>query len=141
MTLAEQMRAIRGGGTVQFAPLIQLTAAQLATNQEIAVSLPLCGLLALPPNYVIAGVLQQNPTGIVLGIRINSASAPQLAWGLTGNLLAAFTGPVEEIYVQLLSGAPANVAMLAGRGFGLSYSGGMTAAGTPSTSPTFTATS
>jgi hypothetical protein len=147
LPIGQQMAAIRAG-QVQFAQHIQLTVAQLAAaladSSEIEVPLPgVMSNLWLPPTWVRGDyTIQSNPLTYVLGVRINFANAPMLPWGLQGNNVASFAGPIEKFFVTLLSlGAGAlqvsPITFLAARGIGVGYSGGLTAAGTPSASPSF----
>ena len=89
----------------------------------------------VPPTVVVNNAVVQQNTNVILGVRINLESAPMLPWGLMGNNIASFTGPVERLYITLLAGPAADMTFLAARGIGVGYSGGLTAAGTPSASP------
>ena len=138
-SLEQQMADIRDGRSVQFSLPIQIKAAQLSAYTEIEVKLPgLASALWLPPIVVMPdySTILQN-VAVVLGVRINLQSAPMLAWGMSGNLVAQFTGPIERIFVRNLGGVSADMFFYAARGIGISYSGGNTAAGTPSSSPSF----
>ncbi len=130
------MTAIRNGRMVQFAPPIQILGSQLALGAQIAIQLPaLLSALWMPPTYVVAGQVVANPATQIIGVRINLESAPMLPWGLQGNNISSFSGPVERIFVELLQGAGSDVVLMGARGIGIGYSDALTAAGTPSSSP------
>jgi hypothetical protein len=141
--LVTVLNEIKTGGRVQFAPPIRLNYLQLAaaalSNTPIQYVLPqACDTLWLPPSYVTRdGVVVLNPQNAVIGIRINFEDAPILPWGLQGNNVSAFVGPVDRIFVTLLVLGGADIVLHAARGIGVGYSGGTTAAGTPSSAPSF----
>jgi hypothetical protein len=138
MDLATTMSMIRQGKLSQFVPPIRISAAQLVSGVETRIRLPaLISNLWLPPTYVLNGQLVANPATLVFGVRINTRDALMLPWGQQGNNVSAMTGAMEEIYVTLLSGVAADVVLHGARGIGISYSNGLTAAGTPSSSPSF----
>jgi hypothetical protein len=134
------MELIRNNRLIQFSPLIQIPPSMLVAGVEKRIELAgLVSALWLPPTWVDETYnINANPAATIIGIRINLQSAPMLPWGLQGNNVSSFTGPVERIFVTLLSGAAAAFTFLAARGIGIGYSGALTAAGTPSTSPSIT---
>jgi hypothetical protein len=138
MTLEQQMAAIRHSRMTQFSGHTQIQPEMLVAGVERHIKLPgLASALWMPPSFVVAGQIIANPPTMVFGVRINLPSAPMLPWGLQGNNVSSFTGPVEELFVTLLSGTAALVTLLSARGIGIGYSNGLTAAGTPATSPSF----
>ena len=122
----------------QFSPLIQIPAAKLVAGVENRIDLPqLCDKLWLPSTVVIANAIVANAiNSIAIGIRINLQSAPMLPWGLNANEVCRFDGPVETIFVSLLSGAATNVYLMGTRDVSLTYSGFMFGAGTPDNTTT-----
>jgi hypothetical protein len=134
--LSIEMGLIRTGKKAQFVPPILIKANQLQLGVDTLIELgSLLSNLWLPPTFVVNYALQTNPAGLVFGVRINRPDAPILPWGIAGNNVCSFVGPVERIYVCLLSGISADVCLLGARGVGVNYSGALTTGGTPSSSP------
>jgi hypothetical protein len=133
------MQQIRDGKVAQFVPPLRIPLGQMVVGQEYNYKLGgLCSTLWIPPIIVTAGAPVAQLATVQLGVRINKQGAPLLAWGLQGNFISSFSGPVEEIFVSLLGGVPnADYYFYGARGIGLGYSGALTAAGTPSSSPSF----
>ena len=131
------MANVRFGRETQFAPLVQIPAAKLVSGVFVEIDLPqACSTLFLPQTVVTGAGLVENPSAVVLGVKLNVVGAPVLPWGRASNLFSRFDGPVEKIFVTLLSGTAADIYLLGMRNVDLFYSGNFAGAGTPDNTTT-----
>jgi hypothetical protein len=136
--IVSDVLAIRSGILTQFASPVSILASQIGSGVrdfEVQLSAP-CNALWLPRFVCPDGqTIKTNPAAMVLGVRINKPEAAMLLWGLGGDLVCTFTGPVDRIYVTLLSGSAADIMLLAASGVAIGFSSSALTDGTAPTVP------
>jgi len=117
---------------------VLLNASDVQVGVEKVIVIPQgTNILWFPAKYVVNGNLLSNPPGNVLGIRINSPSAPVLPWGVDGDSVMVYIGQVNVIFVQLLAGDSQPYGLLCAAEAGIGYSHATPIAGGVAAAPSF----